>query len=96
MQSMLAQAQAVAGKKQVDVLGGAELSDQCLQAGLLDELRLHLVPVLLGNGIRLFDHLGNASIELEAPEVISSPFVTHLRFRVRKREGYVPGSLGVK
>jgi dihydrofolate reductase len=86
MESMLAQAQAVAGEKQVYVLGGASLADQCIQAGLLDELRLHLVPVLLGDGVRLFDHLGNAPIELEVPEVVSSPFVTHLRFRVRKRE----------
>jgi dihydrofolate reductase len=86
IEPMLAQAQAVTGEKQIYVLGGASLADQCLQAGLLDELRLHLVPVLLGNGIRLFEHLENAPLELEAPEVISSPCVTHLRFRVRKRE----------
>jgi dihydrofolate reductase len=87
IESLLAQAQAVAGEKQVYVLGGASLAHQCIQAGLLDELRLHLVPVLLGDGVRLFDHLGNAPIELETPEVVISPLVTHLRFRVRKREG---------
>lgn len=86
IQSMLAQAQAVAGEKQIYVLGGAQLADQCLQAGLLDELHLHLAPVLLGNGIRLFEHLENTPLELEAPEVLASPQVTHLRFRVRKRE----------
>ena len=96
IESLLAQAQVAAGEKQVYVLGGAELADQCLRAGLLDELRLHLVPVLLSDGIRLFSYLGNALIELETPEVISSPFVTHLRFRVQKRERRVPGSSGVK
>jgi dihydrofolate reductase len=86
IEPMLAQAQAIAGEKQIYVLGGASLADQCLQAGLLDELHLHLVPVLLGHGIRLFEHLENAPLELEAPEVLSSPYVTHLRFCVRKRE----------
>lgn len=68
--SMLAQAQDVSGEKQVYVLGGASLARQCIQAGLLDEIQLHLVPVLLGKGLSLFDRLGNAPLELEVPEVV--------------------------
>ena len=67
--------------------GGASLARQCIQAGLLDEIQLHLVPVLLGEGLSLFDRLGNAPLELEVPEVVRSPCVTYLRFRVRKQEG---------
>jgi len=49
---------------------------------LLDEVQIHLVPVLLGDGVRLFDHLGSGQIELESTRVIESALVTHLRFRV--------------
>jgi len=56
----------------------------CVKAGLLDEMMIHLVPVLLGDGIRLFDNLGNGQIELKQIEVIEAPEVTHLRFRVVK------------
>ncbi|CAN5304634.1 hypothetical protein BH20ACT24_BH20ACT24_20050 [soil metagenome] len=55
-----------------------------MKAGHLDEVQIHLVPVLLGEGIRLFDHLGTRQIELESTRVIESPAVTHLRFRVVK------------
>jgi hypothetical protein len=55
-----------------------------LKAGLLDELQIHLPPVLLGGGVRLFDQLGPDAIELEVTQVIESPSVTHLRFRVLK------------
>jgi dihydrofolate reductase len=55
---------------------------QFLQAGLIDEVQLHLVPVLLGAGLRLFDHL--EPMELERTRVLESPGVTHLRFRVVK------------
>lgn len=80
--SVVAQAQAAAGEQNVYVLGGASLASQCLQAGLLDEIQMHLVPVLLGEGIRLFNHLGTSQIELERTRVIASSAVTHLRFRV--------------
>jgi dihydrofolate reductase len=63
------------------VMGGAETAQQFMKAGLLDELRLHLVPVLLGGGVRLFDHHGAGQVELERTEVIEAPGVTHLRFR---------------
>jgi dihydrofolate reductase len=66
------------------VLGGANIAQQCLSSGLLDEMQIHLVPVLLGGGVRLFDHLGIGQIELKRTRVIDSPGVTHLKFRVIK------------
>jgi dihydrofolate reductase len=82
IESALAQARAVAGDKDVGIGGGASVIQQYLAAGLVDELRLHLAPVLLGAGKRLFDHLGNETIELERTRVIESPFATHLVFNV--------------
>jgi dihydrofolate reductase len=79
------QARAAAGDKDVAVAGGADVVQQYLKAGLLDELQLHVVPVLLGDGVRLFeDHLGTDQVELECTRVIQSPAVTHLRYRVVK------------
>jgi dihydrofolate reductase len=75
-------ARAVAGERGVAVGGGANVVQQCLAAGLLDELQIHLVPLLLGAGVRLFDHVDPGA--LEATRVIESPAVTHLRFRVVK------------
>jgi len=60
-------------------MGGANAAQQSLKAGLLDEIDLHLVPVLLGEGIRLF--ISTEHIELEEISVIDAPGVTHLRFR---------------
>jgi len=57
---------------------------QCISAGLLDEIHIDLVPVLLGGGVRLFDHLRTGPIELESPRVIEGSGVTHLTFRVVK------------
>ena len=82
--SALAQAQAAAGDKDVLLGGGAEIVRQFLKAGLLDELQLHLVPVLLGGGIRLFDRMGPAPVELDCMRVVEAPGVTHLRFRVMR------------
>jgi dihydrofolate reductase len=84
IESALDQARASAGDKDVSVAGGANIIQQYLSAGLLDEIQIHLVPVLLGEGIRLFDQLGAEQIELERTRVIESPGVTHLRFRVVK------------
>lgn len=80
LHSALAQAQAVAGDKVIGV-HGASAAQQCLSAGLMDELRIHLVPVLLGSGTRLFDHLGGP-VALERTEVLDSPNATHLHYRV--------------
>jgi dihydrofolate reductase len=84
IQSALEQAKAAAGDKDVSVAGGANIIQQYLSAGLLDEIQIHLVPVLLGDGVRLFDHLGTEQIELETTRVIESSGVTHLRFHVVK------------
>jgi riboflavin biosynthesis pyrimidine reductase len=57
---------------------------QFIKAGFLDEIQIHLAPVLLGDGRRLFDGLGTGGIELESTRVIDSPGVTHLKFRLVK------------
>jgi dihydrofolate reductase len=62
--------------------GGAQVVRQYLAAGLLDELELHVVPVLLGGGARLLDDLGNAGVQLEQVRAVQAPGVTHLRYRV--------------
>jgi dihydrofolate reductase len=61
---------------------GADLAQSCLLAGVLDELAISLVPVLLGEGRRLFDHLGADHIELEPTRVLEAPGVMHLHYRV--------------
>lgn len=75
------QAKTVAGHKDVGV-AGASTAQQCLPDGLVDEFQTHLVPVLLGNGDRLFEHIGTMNIGLETTSVIDSPGVTHLKYRV--------------
>ena len=83
VESAIAQARAAAGDKKVHVMGGASVIQQALQAGLVDSLHLHVAPVVLGAGTRLFDNL-TEPIELERTEVVESQFGTHLRFRVLK------------
>ncbi|MDX6629901.1 MAG: hypothetical protein QOH00_2147 [Gaiellales bacterium] len=80
--SALEQARAAAGDQDISLAGGAAIAQQYLAAGLLDELQIHLVPVVLGGGVRLFDGAVPAPVELEAERVVPSPAVTHLRFRV--------------
>ena len=77
----LEQAQAAAGDEDVAVGGGASVAQQLLQAGLIDEIKLHVVPLLLGGGVRLFD-LGGVPVELEKTRAVDSPTVTHLWYRV--------------
>jgi dihydrofolate reductase len=84
IESALEQAKAAAGNKDLMVAGGARAVQQYLKAGLLDEIHLTLVPVLLGEGIRLFENIGTEHIELEKISVMDDPGVTHLRFRVVK------------
>ena len=64
------------------VMGGANIAQQYIKTGLLDEIRIHLVPVLPGAGTHLFNSIGPEPIELELIEVIDAPEVAHLRFRV--------------
>jgi dihydrofolate reductase len=80
----LEQAKAAAGEKTVAVMGGAEIGQQFIRAGLIDELSIHLVPVLFGSGTRMFENLSTEHIQLETVEVIETPEATHLRFRVVK------------
>ncbi len=83
-ESALEQARAAAGDDEVQIAGGASAIQQYLAGGQLDELFLHVAPVLLGGGVRLFDNLEGAEPKLEPVEVIESPVVTHLRYRVSK------------
>jgi dihydrofolate reductase len=66
------------------VMGGANTAQQYLQAGIIDEMRIHVAPVLLSAGTRLFDNISAQQIKLETTRVIESPFATHLRFRIVK------------
>jgi dihydrofolate reductase len=83
VESAVEKAKEAAGDRDIGV-GAASIAQQCIQAGILDEIQIHLAPVLLGDGIRLFDHQGAAPIDLESMRVVETPGVTHLRFRVAK------------
>lgn len=84
MESAVAQARAAADPRSVGV-HGADTIQQLVNAGLLDELRVDLAAVLLGSGVRLFDHLANAPLVLGNPEVVGGVGVTHLRYPVERR-----------
>jgi dihydrofolate reductase len=84
-------ARAAAGDGDVLVMGGPTIVQQAIRAGLVDEIAIHVVPVLLGAGSRPFDDLGPAAIELERIEQLASPQATHLRFRVVKAEERLEG-----
>lgn len=86
IEAALEQARAAAGDKNVAIAGGADVAQQYLRAGLLDEMQIHVVPLLLGAGVRLFDEGLGAEDQprLERVRVIDSPAVTHLRYRVVK------------
>ncbi|WP_433335506.1 dihydrofolate reductase family protein [Spirillospora sp. CA-294931] len=80
--SAMAQAKSAAGDRDVQVRGGAYTVQKALEAGVLDEVQIHHIPVLLGAGHRLFDVLPS-EIELEIIQVIDTPQATHIRYRVR-------------
>jgi dihydrofolate reductase len=84
IEAALEQARAAAGDKHVGLWGGANLIVQFLKAGLLDELQLHVVPMLLGGGIRLFDGLDPEEVELRKLDTIETPAATHYRLEVVK------------
>ena len=84
LESALGQAREAAGDKDVSVAGGASLVQQCIAAGLLDEMQIHLVPVFLGEGVKLFDQLGDRQRDLEVERAIHAPAVTHIRYRLTK------------
>ncbi len=82
IESALEQARKAAGNKDVGIGGGANVIQQYLAAGLVDELRLHVAPVLLCAGKRLFDHIGDQAVKLERISVVESPYATHMNFVV--------------
>ena len=82
IESALAQAREAAGDGDVSIAGGAATVRQYLAAGLIDELRLHVAPVMLGAGERPFEDIGN--FDLEPLEVTHNHLVTHLTYRIRR------------
>jgi dihydrofolate reductase len=82
IENALERALAAAKGKDVQIAGGANAIQQFIKAGLLDELQIHVVPVLLGGGVRLLENLGDP--KLEKTRVIDSPAVTHLKFKIKK------------
>lgn len=85
IESAIRQARAVAGDKEVNVIGAASTAQQCLKAGLADELHVDIMPVLLGGGLRPFEGIDSEQIQLERVDVVAMPGGrTHLKFRVIK------------
>jgi len=84
IEAALERAQAAAGARAVVVMGGADLGRQYIAAGLVDEIQIHLVPVLFGSGTRMFEQLGDGHVQLEIAEVIGASEATHLRYRLVK------------
>ncbi|MFD0854720.1 dihydrofolate reductase family protein, partial [Actinomadura adrarensis] len=84
VESALAQARQTAGDKDVYVMGGADLGNRFLKAGLVDQIGIHLIPVLFGGGLRLTEYLGDDHIHLEVHEVTDTPNVTHLLYDIVK------------
>jgi dihydrofolate reductase len=83
IESALRQAREAAGGKDVLVMGGANVAQQYLAAGLIEEMDLHVAPVLLGTGERLLDNVG-ADLKLEQIRSVEGPGVTHLKYRIAK------------
>jgi dihydrofolate reductase len=85
IESAIGQAKVAAGEKDVTLIGAASTAQQCLRAGLADELHIDIMPVFLGNGLRPFEGIGEGQIQLERLKVTELPGGrTHLRFRVTK------------
>jgi len=80
IESALEQAKEAAAGKDVSLGGGADVAQQYLAVGLIDELRLNVIPVLLGTGTRLLENLGSADLGLEQVEVVEAPGVAHLKY----------------
>ena len=84
IENAIEKARIAAAEKDVTAIGGADIFQQCLNKGLVDEVQIDIAPVLLGDGLRLFEHISAETIELETTAVIGSAGVTHLRYRVVK------------
>lgn len=85
IESALQKAKKAAGDKNVSVMGGADIGQQYIKAGLVDELSIHLVPVLFGSGTQMFANLGERHIQCEPARVIETPEAIHLRFRLLRQ-----------
>ncbi|MEO6579000.1 MAG: dihydrofolate reductase family protein [Candidatus Limnocylindria bacterium] len=85
IEAALAQARAVAGDNDVYIGGGANVINQYLAAGLVDELELSIVPIVLGGGARLFDGVGS-DLKLELLRAVEAPGVTHIKYRVTRSQ----------
>jgi len=83
IEAAVERARQIAGDRQVGIGGGASIAQQALQAELVDELQIHIAPVILGAGRPLFGELGRR-LQLERTRVLDSPFATHIKFRVLK------------
>lgn len=84
IESVFEKARAVAGDKDIAIMGGADTIQQFISAKLLDEIQIHLIPVLFCDGRKLFDNLGDNQIELEIIRVVNSPAVTHIKYKIVK------------
>ena len=84
IENAVAQAKAAAGNKNVTVIGGVDTARQCIKAGLLDEILIRRLPILLGEGLLLFDDAGPNPMQPEPMRATESPGITHLRLRVVK------------
>ncbi len=84
IESALEQATDAAAGKDISLAGGADVAQQYLKAGLVDEMQISVAPVLLGGGTRLLDNLAGAEVKLEPIRVIGAPDVTHLKYRVAR------------
>ena len=82
IEAALSAAKEAAGERNVAIMGGANTINQYLAAGLIDELWLHIVPVTIGQGARLFEHV--LGLHLEPVEISGTPLVTHIRYHVGK------------
>jgi len=83
IQSVLQKAKESAGEKDIRISGGAKTIQQYLNASLIDEFSIHIAPIIMGAGVRLFEHLDKSKFLFEIIEVVNSPTVTHLFYRVK-------------
>lgn len=85
IETVLARAKKDAKGKDVRIQGGGNIIQQYLNAGLVDEFIIHIAPVIIGSGIRLFDNIDRDKVSVELIEAVSSPMVTHLRYKVTNK-----------
>ena len=82
LEETLTDARRIANSKKVCIMGGASIIQQYLQAGLVEELKIHIAPLLLRRGVRLFDNMGRSSIGLEQVRLVETPAAIHVKYRV--------------